>query len=212
MSRKPVQDATSYLPKSRTLSALSKAAQSCQACDLYRHATQAVFGAGSSQATIVFIGEQPGNEEDLQGLPFVGPAGKLFDRALIEAGIDRADVYVTNVVKHFKFDERGKRRIHKKPNASEVTACKPWLEAEISTVQPKMIVCLGATAAQAVLGGDYRLTKERGKFTSHDWAPQVTATVHPSAILRAPDPERRSQMYADFVADLKSARQKLGRQ
>src|SRR5437868_2486099 len=146
MTRKPVQDASSYLPKSKNLPALKKAAQNCQACDLYKHATQAVFGAGPPKAAIVFIGEQPGNEEDLQGLPFVGPAGKLFDRALQEAGIDRADVYVTNVVKHFKFEERGKRRIHKKPNASEITACRPWLEAEIRAVQPKVIVCLGATA------------------------------------------------------------------
>jgi len=212
MTRKPVQDATSYLPKSKSLPVLKKAARSCEACDLYRHATQAVFGAGPSRAIIVFIGEQPGNEEDLQGVPFVGPAGKVFDRALAEAGIDRADVYVTNVVKHFKFEERGKRRIHKKPNAAEITACRPWLEAEISAVQPKMIVCLGATAAQAVLGGDYRLTKERGVFSAHDWAPQVTATTHPSAILRAPDAEKRSQMYADFVSDLKNALQKLRRQ
>jgi len=212
MTGKRLQDASSYLPKSTSLPALKKAAQSCQACDLYRHATQAVFGAGPSRAAIVFIGEQPGNDEDLQGLPFVGPAGKLFDRALVEAGIDRADVYVTNVVKHFKFEERGKRRIHKKPNASEITACEPWLEAEISAIRPKIIVCLGATAAQAVLGGDYRLTKERGTFTPHDWAPQVTATVHPSAILRAPDPERRSQMYADFVTDLKRVIQKVRRQ
>jgi DNA polymerase len=212
MTRKPAQDASSYLPKSKSLAALKDAAQRCQACDLYRHATQAVFGSGPSRATIVFIGEQPGNEEDLQGVPFVGPAGKLFDRALVEAGIDRADVYVTNVVKHFKFEERGKRRIHKKPNASEITACRPWLEAEISEIQPKMIVCLGATAAQAVLGGEYRLTKERGTFTAHEWAPQVTATTHPSAILRAPDPERRDQMYKEFVSDLKNVLQKLRRQ
>ena len=212
MIRKPAQDASSYLPESASLSALNKAAQSCQACDLYRHATQSVFGAGPTRATIVFIGEQPGNEEDLEGLPFVGPAGKLFDRALVEAGIKRADVYVTNVVKHFKFEERGKRRIHKKPNASEITACKPWLEAEIAAIRPKIIVCLGATAAQAVLGGDYRLTKERGTFTPHDWASQVTATIHPSAILRAPDPERRNQMYADFVTDLKRVLQILRRQ
>jgi len=203
MTRRPIQDASSYLPKFGSLRALKDAAQSCQACDLYRYATQAVFGAGPSRAAIVFIGEQPGNDEDLQGLPFVGPAGKLFDRALVEAGIDRADVYVTNVVKHFKFEERGKRRIHKKPNATEITACKPWLEAEIVAIRPKIIMCLGATAAQAVLGGDYRLTRERGRFTPHDWAPKVTATVHPSAILRAPDAQKRTQMYADFVSDLK---------
>jgi DNA polymerase len=209
MTRKPVQDASSYLPKSPTLPALKKAVQSCQACDLYRHAFRAVFGAGPPKAAILFIGEQPGNDEDLLGLPFVGPAGKLFDRALLEAGIDRAAVYVTNIVKHFKFEERGKRRLHKKPNASEVTACKPWLEAEISAVRPTMIVCLGATAAQAVLGGDYLLTKEHGNFTTHHWAPLVTATIHPSAILRAPNSTHRRKMYADFVSDLKSVLQKV---
>jgi len=167
------------------------------------------MGAGPASAKIVFVGEQPGNDEDLQGLPFVGPAGKLLDRALAEAGIDRAQIYVTNVVKHFKFEERGKRRIHKKPNTSEIEACQPWLEAEMSLIKPKIIVCLGATAAQALLGRTYRLTKERGVFTIHKWAPNVTATMHPSAILRAPDEAQRHQQYEELVADLKAVKKKL---
>jgi DNA polymerase len=173
------------------------------------HATQAVPGSGPRSASIVFIGEQPGNDEDLQGLPFVGPAGKLLDRALAEAGIDRATVYVTNVVKHFKFEERGKRRIHKKPNTGEIDACRPWLEAEISLIKPRIIVCLGATAAQSLLGSAYRLTKEHGKFATHAWAPHVTATIHPSAVLRAPDEEQRHQQYQSLVADLKQVKRKL---
>ena len=173
---------------------------------------RAVLGEGPMHPAMAFVGEQPGDQEDIEGRPFVGPAGQILNRAFAAAGISRKKTYLTNAVKHFKFEERGKRRIHKKPNATEITACKPWLEAEISAIRPKIIVCLGATAAQAVLGGDYRLTKERGTFTPHDWAPQVTATVHPSAILRAPDPERRSQMYADFVTDLKRVIQKVRRQ
>ena len=209
MKRNNADDASRYLPERRSINTLRTAAQKCQACDLYRNATQAVMGAGPVTASIVFIGEQPGNDEDLQGLPFVGPAGKMLDRALVEAGIDRLEVYVTNVVKHFKFEERGKRRIHKKPNTVEVEACNPWLEAEIGLIKPKMIVCLGATAAQAILGRTYRLTKERGTFTPHAWAPSVTATLHPSAILRAPDEESRHQQYQDFVADLKQIKKKL---
>ncbi|MCU1336525.1 MAG: transcriptional regulator, Fis family [Bryobacterales bacterium] len=211
MPAKRVDDASRYLPESKTLPALRNAVQKCKACDLYKNATQAVFGAGPASARIVFVGEQPGNEEDKQGLPFVGPAGKLLDRALVEAGIDRSEVYVTNVVKHFKFEERGKRRIHKKPNSAEINACRPWLEAEISVIKPKIIVCLGATAAQAILGRTYRLTKERGKFTQHEWAPYVSATIHPSAILRAPDEEQRHQQFQDFVADLKQIKNKLQR-
>jgi uracil-DNA glycosylase family protein len=198
-------------PTPRTLSALHAAVRRCKACDLYLHATQAVPGLGPRAASIVFIGEQPGNEEDLQGLPFVGPAGKLLDRALGEAGIDRAAVYVTNVVKHFKFEERGKRRIHKKPNTAEIGACRPWLEAEISLIKPRIIVCLGATAAQSLLGSAYRLTKEHGKFTTHAWAPYVTATIHPSAVLRAPDEEQRHQQYQDLVADLKQVKRRLSK-
>jgi len=173
------------------------------------HATQAVPGSGLGGARVVFIGEQPGNEEDLQGLPFVGPAGKLLDRALGAADIDRATVYVTNVVKHFKFEERGKRRIHKKPNSAEIDACRPWLEAEISLIKPRIIVCLGATAAQSLLGSAYRLTREHGKFITHAWAPYITATIHPSAVLRAPDKEQRHQQYQGLVADLKRVKRKL---
>jgi DNA polymerase len=209
MARKIIGDASRYLPERPSLKTLRIAAQDCKACDLYRNATQAVVGAGPVTARLVFIGEQPGNDEDLQGLPFVGPAGKLLDRALIEAGIERGEVYLTNVVKHFKFEERGKRRIHKKPNAGEVEACQPWLEAEIALIKPKVIVCLGATAAQVILGRSYRLTKERGSFTSHQWAPLVTATIHPSAILRAPDQEDRHRQYQEFVADLKGIKKKL---
>jgi DNA polymerase len=209
MARKQDEGASPYLPDSRSLPTLRRAVQDCRGCDLFRHATQAVFGAGPASASIVFVGEQPGNDEDLKGLPFVGPAGKLLDRALVEAGIDRTEVYVTNVVKHFKFEERGKRRIHKKPSASEVDACRPWLEAEISAIKPKIIVCLGATAAQAILGRTYRLTKERGTFTKHAWAPFVTATIHPSAILRAPDEDQRQQQYRDLVADLQQIKKKL---
>ena len=155
------------------------------------------------------IGEQPGNEEDLQGHPFVGPAGKLLDRALDEAGVRRSEVYVTNAVKHFKFEERGKRRLHKKPLASEVNACRPWLEAELAVVKPRIVVCLGATAAQAMLGSAFRMTKERGKFFEHSSGASVTATVHPSAILRAPDEEQRHAQYRDFVTDLRNIREHL---
>jgi DNA polymerase len=157
----------------------------------------------------MLIGEQPGNEEDIQGHPFVGPAGKLLDRALADAGIDRGDVYITNAVKHFKFEERGKRRIHKKPTMAEVKACRPWLEAEIAVTEPEVIVCLGATAAQSLLGPAYRLTKERGKFVEHPWARFVTSTVHPSAILRAPDDRQRHQEYQRFVNDLKKVQKLL---
>lgn len=201
--------ARAYIPASKTLPSLRKAVQACQGCDLYRNATQAVLGAGPVSASIVFVGEQPGNDEDIKGLPFVGPAGKLLDRALIDAGIDRDEVYLTNVVKHFKFEERGKRRIHKKPTASEVDACQPWLEAEMLLIKPKIIVCLGATAAQSILGRAYRLTEERGDFVEHAWAPFATATFHPSAVLRAPDEEQRHQQYANLVADLKLVRKKL---
>ncbi|HLG96371.1 MAG TPA: UdgX family uracil-DNA binding protein [Bryobacteraceae bacterium] len=201
--------AAEFVPERPTLPKLQQAVQRCRGCDLYRFATQAVFGEGPVHASILFIGEQPGNDEDLQGRPFVGPAGKLLDRALAEAGIDRSDVYVTNAVKHFKFEERGKRRLHKKPRASEVEACYPWLDAELAVIQPKIVVCLGATAAQAMLGPAFRLTKERGKFFPHDQAPRVTATVHPSAILRAPDAEQRHAQYRDFVADLKRIRDAL---
>jgi uracil-DNA glycosylase family protein len=187
MAESPPAGAAMFIPKRRTLPVLQTAVQSCEGCDLYRYANQAVFGEGPSAARIVFVGEQPGNEEDLQGHPFVGPAGTIFNRALDDASIDRAETYVTNAVKHFKFEERGKRRLHKKPRASEVRACQPWLEAEIELIKPRVIVCLGATAAQTMFGSSFRLTKQRGVPLPHPWAPNVVATIHPSAILRAPD-------------------------
>ena len=180
---KPEHSATEFFPPQKSLKAFREAAEDCKACDLWERGTQTVFGEGARRADIVFVGEQPGNEEDLSGKPFVGPAGRLLDEALVEAGIDRTKTYVTNVVKHFKWEPRGKRRIHKKPNAGEISACRPWLEAEISLVKPKLIVCLGATAAQALLGPKFRVSKQRGQFIESTLAPYIMATVHPSAIL-----------------------------
>src|SRR3954464_5379315 len=188
---------------SRSLSKARSAAKSCRNCDLWRHATQTVFGEGPDRAQLMLVGEQPGNDEDLAGHPFVGPAGKLLDRALEEAGIDRRTVYVTNVVKHFKWEPRGKRRIHKKPNAAEITACRPWLETEIALVKPRALVCLGATAAQALLGASFKVTKQRGELVDSALAPLVAATVHPSSILRAPDDDARREEMRRFVEDLK---------
>jgi uracil-DNA glycosylase family protein len=201
--------AGAFVPKTGSLERLVRAAQKCQGCELYRAATQAVLGEGPAAARIVLVGEQPGDREDLAGRPFVGPAGALLDRALAEAGIERADVYVTNAVKHFKFEERGKRRIHKKPSSSEVAACKPWLEAELAIVQPRLIVCLGATAAHSVIGPRHRLLEERGRFFPHASAEAVTATVHPSAILRSPDAAQRELDYNAFVKDLSAVRERL---
>jgi len=202
-------DAESWVPDHPTLPKLRVAVQSCRGCDLYRHATQAVFGEGPPRAPMFMIGEQPGNEEDLQGHPFVGPAGKLLDRALEESGIPRSEVYVTNAVKHFKFEERGKRRIHKKPGAGEIKACRPWLEAEIRLIRPKVILCLGATASQAVLGRDFRLTEHRGEPIAHAWASSVVATIHPSAILRMPDARERHAEFARFVHELAGVKKLL---
>lgn len=198
-----------FIPPRKTLPALRKAVQDCRGCDLYRNATQAVFGEGPARSPVLMIGEQPGNEEDRLGHPFVGPAGKLLDRALDDAGIPRSEVYVTNTVKHFKFEQRGKRRLHKKPNVAEVNACRPWLEAELAAIKPRILVCLGATAGQAIMGPAFRLTKERGKFFEHWGGACITATVHPSAILRAPDGKQRRLQYRDFVADLRSVREHL---
>jgi uracil-DNA glycosylase family protein len=203
--------AAEFLPSRLTLPALRQAVQTCRGCDLYKFATQAVLGEGKRSAAIVLIGEQPGDEEDRKGRPFVGPAGRILDRALADAGIDRNAVYVTNAVKHFKFEERGKRRIHKKPNGLELRACRPWLEAEMGVIKPSILVCLGATAAQTVFGPSWRVTKERGRFVAHPWAPQATSTIHPSAILRAPTDEQRHTEYAAFVADLKKV-QAIARQ
>jgi len=197
------------MPARKSLPALRAAAAGCRGCDLYKRGTQTVFGEGSAHAKVLMLGEQPGHEEDLAGRPFVGPAGKLLDRALAEAGIDRGDVYVTNVVKHFKWEPRGKRRIHAKPNQAEIGACLPWLQAELDVIKPEAVVCLGATAAQALLGPRFRVTKERGRWVNAPWAERVLATVHPSAILRAPDEETRHREFDLFVADLARVRAAL---
>ncbi len=191
------------IPPRPTLPALKNAAADCRACDLWKKGTQTVFGEGSRRVNVMFVGEQPGNEEDLTGKPFVGPAGRFFDNALEEAGIDRKQTYVTNVVKHFKWEPRGKRRIHKKPNAAEIAACRPWLESEIAVIKPDVIVALGATAAQSLLGPQFRVTKQRGEFIPSTLAPYVMATVHPSSILRAPDDETRERETRLFIDDLK---------
>jgi uracil-DNA glycosylase len=193
------------VPETSSLKEVAEAAKKCTACHLYKRATQTVFGEGPKHATMLLIGEQPGDYEDVAGKPFVGPAGKIMDRALEEAGIDRKDVYVTNAVKHFKWEPRGKRRIHQKPNSREIAACKPWLEAELRLVKPKLVVCLGATAGQAIFGPSFRVTRERGKLLSSKLAPRVVATVHPSSLLRQPDEESREREYAHFVSDLRVA-------
>ena len=203
--------AASYVPAGADLDQLREAAQKCRGCELYRNATQAVLGEGPSSARLVMIGEQPGDKEDLAGRPFVGPAGGLLNRALQDAGIDRANVYLTNVVKHFKFEERGKRRIHKKPTGTEIAACHPWLEAELACVHPEIVVCLGASAAQGVIGKQHRVLEARGRFFETALARQVTATVHPSSILRAPDREERRRSYEAFVSDLKRVQQRLSK-
>ena len=205
------RSAEPFLPEDRTLLVLREAVQACRGCDLYRNATQAVFGeieakgrsSARKTAAVMMIGEQPGDREDIEGRPFVGPAGKLLDDALEEAGIDRTKVYVTNVVKHFKWEPRGKRRIHEKPNMQEVNACRPWLDAEIDAVGPRLIVCLGATAAQALLGSSFRVTQQRGVLLHKDGLPALIATVHPSSILRARTSEDRHREMSLFVADLR---------
>jgi len=202
-------DTASFIPAGATLAELRVAVQDCRGCELYRRATQAVLGEGPSTARVVMIGEQPGDKEDQAGRPFVGPSGHLLDRALEEAGIDRNDVYLTNAVKHFKFEERGKRRIHKKPSSVEIVACRPWLDAELDCIHPEVIVCLGATAAQAVIGRQHRVLKERGRFFDFPGGGLITATVHPSAVLRSPDSQQRRQDYAAFVRDLKEVHKVL---
>ena len=201
----PERSALEYLPDVISYDDLRRAAAACRGCDLYQYATQTVFGEGPREAKLLFVGEQPGDEEDLMGRPFVGPAGRLFDKALAEAGIDRDGVYVTNVVKHFKWIPKGKRRLHQKPRASEVEACLPWFAAELEVIKPGILVCLGATAAQALLGSEFRMTRDRGKWLNAPMAERVMATVHPSSILRARDAESRKIMYAEFVDDLKMA-------
>jgi uracil-DNA glycosylase len=195
--------AAEFLPKRTTLPALRMAAAGCRGCDLYRDATQTVFGEGPEDARIVMVGEQPGDKEDLAGHPFVGPAGALLDRGIEEAGLTRDDIYLTNVVKHFKFVVRGKRRIHKKPDLEEIRACIPWLEAELARIEPEVVVLLGATAAQAILGRTFRVTQHRGEFVDSPLAPLVTATVHPSSILRSRTDEERRSAFDAFVKDLR---------
>ncbi len=195
--------AAPFVPAGVGLGELKAAASRCRGCDLYRHATQTVFGRGSADARIVFIGEQPGDQEDRQGAPFVGPAGEVFDRALVEAGLEREKVYVTNAVKHFKFEQRGKRRIHQTPRATELDACRPWLEAELALIKPDVLVCLGATAARAIFGNTFRITKDRGRFAATRWASKTIATYHPSAVLRGADEAQQAELYAMLLEDLR---------
>jgi len=203
--------AEAYLPERITLPALRDAAEGCRGCPLYKTGTQTVFGEGKRDARVMMIGEQPGDQEDKAGKPFVGPAGKILNDALAEVGIDRDEVYVTNAVKHFKWEPRGTRRIHAKPNAREIQACNPWLTAELQVIKPQMVVCLGATAAQALMGKDFRITKSRGQiFRDTQYAHWLMATAHPSSILRMPSSEDRQEAYQAFVADLQIAAHELG--
>jgi DNA polymerase len=197
------RSAAPFVPPTTSVKALSAAAHACRGCDLYKSATQVVFGAGPKKARVMLVGEQPGDQEDRQGEPFVGPAGALLDKALADAGIPRGEIYLTNAVKHFKWEPRGKRRIHKKPRISEIKACRPWLEAELRAVKPDVVVCLGATAAQAVLGSQFKLMQQRGEVLPSALADRVVATIHPSAVLRAPDSEGRREAFEMLVADLK---------
>jgi len=209
MPKRPQPTAVQLVPAKPTFSNMQKAAANCRACELWKRGTQTVFGEGSPKARVMFVGEQPGDQEDIQGRPFVGPAGQILDKALEEAGIDRKEVYVTNAVKHFKWEPRGKRRIHKKPNSQEIAACKPWIEAEIEVVRPDVIVCLGATAAQALLGRQFKVSTQRGVWVESPLAPFVMATVHPSSLLRAPDDETRRRETARFIGDLKRIHEAL---
>lgn len=202
--------APELLEQGAGLDEIEEAARVCTACHLYRNATQTVFGEGPRTARILLVGEQPGDEEDQEGEPFVGPSGRLLDKVLEEAGIDRTDVYVTNLVKHFKWKPRGKRRIHKKPNAEEIGACKPWLEAEIQLIQPDVVVCLGATASKALIGRGFRVTKQHGELAQLDGGPAVTGVMHPSAVLRAPDSESRQEGRDQLVEDFRIVKRHLG--
>jgi len=202
-SQSEPNDATPFLPERRSLTALREAAQGCRGCHLWRGASQTVFGEGLKRARVMLVGEQPGDKEDRAGKPFVGPAGRELDRALEAAGIARDEAYVTNVVKHFKFEERGRRRIHQTPKRFEIEACKPWLDKELEVVEPEALVLLGATAAKALMGSSFRLTQHRGELLDSELAPIVTATVHPSAILRAPDDESRYAERDALAEDLR---------
>jgi uracil-DNA glycosylase family protein len=209
MPKRPPKSAADFIPPRPTLKSAREAAKGCRGCDLWKIGTQTVFGEGPRAAALMLIGEQPGDAEDLSGHPFVGPAGKLLDRALAAAGIERASVYLTNAVKHFKWEPRGKRRIHKKPRASEVGACRPWLDTEIALVKPRVIVCLGATAAQALLGSAFKVTQHRGKIVPSPLPARVMATVHPSSVLRAPDDKARGEEMKRFIDDLRAAARAL---
>lgn len=206
LDRRDDSGAAPFVPKTTSLKVLDEAAQTCRGCDLYRHATQAVLGEGRRRARIMLIGEQPGDQEDVQGHPFVGPAGAMLDKALEQAGLMRSDVFLTNAVKHFKWEPRGKRRIHKKPRVSEMRACRPWLDAELRIVKPEVIVCLGAVAAQAVFGNQFKLMQQRGKVLASFLSSKTVATIHPAAVLRAPDEQARRQAFASLVKDLKVAK------
>jgi uracil-DNA glycosylase family protein len=212
MAKRANRVSAAAVPTKPTLPALRAAAAVCKACDLWKLGTQTVFGEGSASARIMMIGEQPGDKEDIQGRPFVGPAGAVLDKDLAAAGIDRKYVYLTNIVKHFKWEPRGKRRLHKKPNALEINACRFWLEAEIKAVKPHVIVLLGATAAQGILGSHFRVSRQRGQWLDSNIAPQVLATVHPSSILRALDDDSRHEEMRSFVADLRKIADQLQRQ
>ena len=201
--------AAPFVPNATSLKALDEAAQRCRGCDLYRRATQAVMGEGRRRARIMLVGEQPGDQEDLQGHPFVGPAGAMLDKALEEAGLPRSDAFLTNAVKHFKWEPRGKRRIHQKPRISEIRACRPWLDAELLVVKPLVVVCLGAVAAQSIFGSQFKLMQQRGRVLESSVSPRTLATIHPAAVLRAPDEEARRQAFASLVKDLKAARKVL---
>jgi len=211
-SRGETRSARDFFPEQLTLESMRVASASCRGCDLWKTGTQTVFGEGSRRSTVMLVGEQPGNREDLEGHPFVGPAGAVLDRALEAAGIDRSRTYVTNVVKHFKWEPRGKLRIHKKPNSKEIGACRPWLEAELELVKPRVLVALGATAAQALLGAQFRVSREHGQFVASNLAPYVTATVHPSSILRQRTDEEREAAMTSFIADLRRVRDVLDRE
>ena len=199
------ETAAPLIPKNPTIEKLREVARSCKACPLWKLGTQTVFGEGSPKARVMLVGEQPGNDEDLAGKPFVGPAGKILDRALADAGIERGEVYVTNAVKHFKWEPKGKRRKHKKPNSSEIAACRPWLQAELDAIKPDVLICLGATAAQVLIGKNFKVSQQHGKWVASELAPHVLATVHPSSILRAPDESARHAAMKEFTNDLKKA-------
>jgi uracil-DNA glycosylase len=211
MANRAKTNVSTLVPAAPDLAILRKAAATCKACNLWKRGTQTVFGEGRQHARVVMVGEQPGDKEDLQGRPFVGPAGAVLDKALAAAGIDREDVYVTNIVKHFKWEPRGKKRIHKKPNAIEISACRPWLDAEVEVVRPEVIVLLGATAAQELLGRSFLVTRNRGQWIQSQFAADVMATVHPSSILRAPDDDARHAAMSEFVGDLKKVAERIRR-